>query len=237
VQLPERTNWIVSHEVDLESQGNCAYLSYWEMGQGSEYFAAGEIIENLIGSKAFEELRTQQQLGYTVSFMHCFKKDVHYGNFIIQSDVQEPNYVHGRVIAFLDDMKKFMDELTQEEFEKTQTAVASTLQEPDESIQQKCTIHWFQVARQEYAWNYMDECVKMLQTATLADVKDTFNKMFFEQRKVLEFHVVNPMRRDESRKLREERASKDSTVKLAKNCKSFMRQMPLYQDNWSFEKE
>jgi secreted Zn-dependent insulinase-like peptidase len=44
-------------------------------------------------------------LGYTVFFMHRFKKDVHYGIFLVQSDVQEPNYVHGWVLAFLDDIK------------------------------------------------------------------------------------------------------------------------------------
>lgn len=56
VMLPERTNWVVSKEIDLESQGNCAYLSYWEMGQGTkEFFAPGMILENLLGGKAFEE--------------------------------------------------------------------------------------------------------------------------------------------------------------------------------------
>jgi len=237
VQLPKETNWIIANEIELETQGNCAYLGYWEMGQGSKEFAApGMIIENLLSSKAFEELRTQQQLGYVVWHMNRVKKDVYYGVFIIQSDVQEPNYIHARVVEFLETMKKYMAELTEEEFVKCKTSLANGLAENFKTIPQRCNTHWAQCGRQDYVWNYKDVIEQQLLNATLADVQDKFTNMFFVDKKVLEVHIVNPKRREESRKLREERAAKDSSVKLASNSKSFMRKMPLYTDNWSFKK-
>lgn len=66
----------------------------------------------------FADLRTEQQLGYTVQAYARKMRGVWYMNFIVVSSCQDPNYCDAKTNLFLQNFRAKLGKMNLEEFEE-----------------------------------------------------------------------------------------------------------------------
>ena len=75
-------------------------------------------------------------------------KKIQKHTFCLNLSIKEPNYLHEKTLHYvLNDAKKKMDELSEEEFEKLKQAAINELEEDFKTINSKAKFHWNQVLR------------------------------------------------------------------------------------------
>ena len=95
-------------------------MTYYEVGvQGSDLKAklTNSIVMQCLSEPFFNELRTQQQLGYVVFSRAVNTRDVLGAQFIVQSPKRSCEYIVNSINDFLLEMRTKMASLTPEEFE------------------------------------------------------------------------------------------------------------------------
>ena len=94
---------------------NSAYVSMYDMGGNlPEDRVMAMMIDTFIGQPYSMELRTNQQLGYLVAGGAYARDDYSGMYFIIQSDGYPADVVEERSMAFLSNISKLLDEITDE---------------------------------------------------------------------------------------------------------------------------
>eukprot|EP01017_Pseudomicrothorax_dubius_P030514 TRINITY_DN3817_c0_g1_i6.p1 TRINITY_DN3817_c0_g1~~TRINITY_DN3817_c0_g1_i6.p1 ORF type:complete len:295 (+),score=82.99 TRINITY_DN3817_c0_g1_i6:513-1397(+) len=119
VRLEEGTNVYV-HNLDLKTEKNSAIFAYYQVGEGSDdrSRALSELLQNFIKDKTFNQLRTNEQLGYIVFGLSYTDLLVNGVGFIIQSTTAHPKYLSERISACTELLISNAEALTDEEFQK-----------------------------------------------------------------------------------------------------------------------
>ena len=116
INLPAGHTYNFSY--DLKDETNSAVLLYYQhetLTMRSQL--VNEIIANLMKSPFFQQLRTQEQLGYAVFSMVSDIRGITGFNFLIQSNGKSPQYCQDRIKKFIGiQMMETMRALTAEEF-------------------------------------------------------------------------------------------------------------------------
>ncbi len=77
-----------------------------------------KLLDQLLGEMFFDALRTEQQLGYTV-FAHYDKiRKTDFFNFVVQSNILEPNGIEERVADFILKALEELEDMDEKEFKE-----------------------------------------------------------------------------------------------------------------------
>jgi insulysin len=104
---------------DKQNENSCN-VTYYEVGvQGDDLMAklTNSIVMQYLSEPFFNELRTQQQLGYVVFSRAVNTRDVLGAQFIVQSPKRSCEYIVKAVNDFLVEMRSKIATLSVEEFE------------------------------------------------------------------------------------------------------------------------
>jgi len=85
--------WIAEKMNAHADDQNCCYLASYQVGPGSFYRPQLEFMSVLIKDKYFGDIRTDQCLGYLVWSFKMERRGVYSFDFVVQSNVQNPNYL------------------------------------------------------------------------------------------------------------------------------------------------
>lgn len=77
-----------------------------------------KLLDQLLGEMFFDALRTEQQLGYSVFAHYDRVRKVDYFNFVVQSNVLEPNGVEERVGDFILKALEELEDMDEKEFKE-----------------------------------------------------------------------------------------------------------------------
>ncbi|EJU00764.1 insulin-degrading enzyme [Dacryopinax primogenitus] len=118
--LPHPSNHVLKRDVPLADDFNSS-LAYYVQIDG-EYGdvrkrALLHLFAHIIHEPCFTELRTKEQLGYIV-FSQPYPLSATLGLRIAIQSERDPIYLESRVEAFFDFVKKHLDDMSQEEFDK-----------------------------------------------------------------------------------------------------------------------
>lgn len=189
---PGRTLWRVdSSDVDAPSHAVRLCL---EMRSSIEVNAKLLVLCNILAPKFFDVLRTQQQLGYIVGL------GPQPGNFLsfLVAQVQTefpPDYVRGRIDAFLDEQFKFvLDSLSEEDFETSLAGVLSELRTKPKNLSEELGEFLGEFSNRTYDFTrrqqVIDELEKPLTLESLrqflSDVVMEAPRLYIQVKKVLD---------------------------------------------------
>lgn len=142
------------------------------------------LVSHLMQEPAFQDLRTEQQLGYTVfTSVHTAGDHVKGIFVLVQSDSHDPNDLNERMEAFVN---KFYDEtlsnMSDEDFDMQVQAVSSRFREKNKNLTEESVKHWLAITRQDYLFK---------RHAQIADLVETLSKD-----EVLNFYKTYVMKGD-----------------------------------------
>uniref|UniRef100_A0A0B7AYG5 Insulin-degrading enzyme n=2 Tax=Arion vulgaris TaxID=1028688 RepID=A0A0B7AYG5_9EUPU len=148
VQLPDGCYFLHKEKnVVHESSG---IEVYYQCGQqNTESNMLLELFCQVIGEPCFNILRTQEQLGYVVFSGVRRSKGVQGLRVIVQSS-KPPQYVEGRIEAFIQKMEDVIRNLTDEEFNKHISALSSKRLEKPKKLVQQNNKYWSEIITSYY---------------------------------------------------------------------------------------
>lgn len=147
----------------------------------------------------YKELRTEKQLGYVVD---AFQVDVHGNmgfNFVVQSENTEPSNISAMIDKFVGDSEKILEDMTAEEFsgicsaaEKNRCAAPTSLAE------QSYKFFANDILSHQYLFDCIPKYKEELGNLKKWEVQDIYRKMFLNDKKVLEVHIVSENMKEEA---------------------------------------
>jgi insulysin len=101
----------------------------------------GRLLTQILTEPCFNVLRTTEQLGYVV-FCSSWVLSGYSGIAIVVQSERNPAYLESRVDAFLDSMKTYIEEMTDEQFQEHKNGLEKKFTEKVKTITEETTLFW-----------------------------------------------------------------------------------------------
>ncbi|KAF9179055.1 Insulinase (Peptidase M16) [Haplosporangium sp. Z 767] len=174
--LPENCKAVYKRDVPDAKNVNSGLEYYLQIEDAvsKQSRARIQIMAQIINEPCFNQLRTKEQLGYLV-FSGVRKQAGATGlRFILQSE-RDPVHLESRVEHFLETrMKKHLEEMTPEEYEKQVTSLIQKKLEKDKNLRHETYRYWGQIASGYYDFDEIQDEVEEMRRTSLDDLRAFF---------------------------------------------------------------
>ncbi|ESO09969.1 hypothetical protein HELRODRAFT_109371 [Helobdella robusta] len=192
VQLPDGGCYRYCRENDVHKSSSLE-IYYQCCPQETHSNMLLELFCQIISEPCYDILRTQEQLGYIVFSGVRRLHGVQGLRIIVQSD-RSPAYVEQRIELFMLKMKKYIEEMTEDIFQKHVNAVATKRLEKPKRLAAQNHRYWSEISNQFYNFQRDEVEVSHLKTLTKKDIINFYEEMFASdapKRHKLSVHVVS----------------------------------------------
>eukprot|EP00475_Leptophrys_vorax_P039211 TRINITY_DN7042_c0_g1_i1.p1 TRINITY_DN7042_c0_g1~~TRINITY_DN7042_c0_g1_i1.p1 ORF type:complete len:491 (+),score=120.57 TRINITY_DN7042_c0_g1_i1:372-1844(+) len=179
---------------------NSAIVNFYMCGQDSlRERLKLRLLGSLLEEPCFDVLRTDQQLGYSVS---CFFSNIE-GVLAFQFDIvsadYEPATLDDRIEQFIREEYQSLQEMDKEEYEDSVNGLISDLQSQDMSVSDIGCRLWNEIEDRTMIFNRVDEEVSLLQNLPLEEVLDLYKSCLFDigTRRKLSVQVYAPSKQEQ----------------------------------------
>ena len=152
--------------------------------------AAAALTAQIMKSGFFQQLRTEQQLGYVVSTFAYPQRDVPGLVMLVQSPVADAGAVTAAMQVFMEGVRPDLDEA---QFARHQAALVSEILRPDKNLWERAEFYWQSIARKQFDFDGRKALAEAVQAFTLDSWEAYYRDVFLEQRHSL--RVVAPGRK------------------------------------------
>ena len=203
--------------IQNEDDKNSAIAKYYQMeacegdtGTRTQETYTLNLINHFISDRFYSQLRTEQQLGYTV-YARVTKKRGHSGiTFVVKGDVQDPNYVSEKITEFLESQMTKLEEQSEEDFEKLKSGYSQSITVKSLSLSEEAeTLFYQEIYSHLYNWDYIEKLKEIVPLITKDDAMRVYKKVFLEDKKVFEVHMVSTDMKDKYNEGLEKRTYKN----------------------------
>lgn len=149
--------------------------------------AATALTGQIIKSGFFQQLRTEQQLGYIVSAFSWAQREVPGLVLLVQSPSDDSRVVAGAMDQF---MQAVEGELDDQQFERHKLALRNEILLPHKNIWEQAEFYWQSIARHQYDFASRQSLVEALDSLTLQSWLAYYQRVFVAQKHSLQ--VVAP---------------------------------------------
>jgi secreted Zn-dependent insulinase-like peptidase len=179
----------IQYAVDIEHDD--AVLAWYLQGEGDSWRdkAATALTAQVMKSGFFQELRTEQQLGYIVAAFNWTQLEVPGLVMLIQSPVADADALATAMLTFLDGVQPDLDA---EQFARHKAALVSDILRPDENLGERAEFYWQSIARKQYDFEGRRTLADAVEALTLEDWQAYFERVFLKRQHSLQ--VVSPGR-------------------------------------------
>ncbi|CAJ0579250.1 unnamed protein product, partial [Mesorhabditis spiculigera] len=134
-----------------------------------------ELLIQMLHEHAFNELRTNQQLGYLCHTMPKRYNGVQSLEFSVQGP-KEPDFVEERIEDYLEVARKMIVDMPDTEFKDHVDALANKRLEKPKNLKQRYNKLWSEIAHREFHFNRAEDEVALLREVTKDELLAFFDK-------------------------------------------------------------
>lgn len=175
--FPPASNFVYERNLkDLANVNHCIeYLLY--VGNNSDRTLRAKLLltAQMTDEPAFDQLRTKEQLGYVV-FSGVSINNMWVGYRILIQSEKNPEYLEGRIDAFLTGFEKMLEEMSEEEFEAHKRSLINKRLEKLKNLTQESNRFWDHIVSECYDFEQADHDVAQLKPLTKSDLIEFFNR-------------------------------------------------------------
>lgn len=162
----------------LKNDDNSCIRDYYQIGLDTlRTRCAARLIVIILNPKAYDYLRSKEQLGYGVACQFAENGGIIGLNVIVLSQEQKHSYakVCEKMEIFIKEVaRKTIEEMTDEEFENFKDSRIKTLLAEDLDLESEARIFWSEIKDQEYIFNRKELAAKVTKELTKADLQKFF---------------------------------------------------------------
>jgi len=164
-------------------------VAWYMQGAGDSWQdkAATALTVQIMSSGFFQELRTEQQLGYVVGAVNYPKAEVPGLVLLVQSPVADASAVATAMQEF---MLRVAPTLDEEQFARHKVSLISDILRPDKNLNERAEYYWQSIARKEFDFAGRQALADAVEALTLPAWKAYYNQVFLQQPHALQ--VVAP---------------------------------------------
>lgn len=138
--------------------------------------ANSTLLSQIIQPWFYNQLRTQQQLGYAV-FTFQMPVGRQWGiGFLLQSNSKQPALLLQRYEAFYPDAEKRLRAMSQQEFAQYQAALINELQQRPQTLDEEAGRYGKDFYRENYAFDTREKVIEQVKTLTPQSLADFFHR-------------------------------------------------------------
>ena len=255
INMPEGHRGIVEERIDIQEEKNGSYSEFWEAGQGlhssqrggpdnqleakegspspktnDQLFCEMFWLVTWIHKRYFEQLRTNQQLGYVVFARSRCWSGARYFNFCVQSNVKSTDHCRAKTKEFIDESLKALEELSEEEFAKVRKGCVAKIVKKWENLFAKFGSDFSEINNHQYVFDRKERRRKDMEALTKERIVEFYKTLFGEKGRKLEFHQYSPQDREESEKVRDRRLAEEEGLMFYDSFSSFVSKQGLHPD-------
>lgn len=177
ILIPAGSNYTYQHQLADPENINHAIEYYLQVGNNFDYDlrARVQLLAQMTDEPAFDQLRTKEQLGYVVWSGVKPSATLSGYRVLIQSE-RTPEYLEGRIDAFLAKFKKDLDSMSQDDFDKHKRSLISRKLEVLKNLTSETNRLWNYIFGQAYNFFQIDVDVKHIQKLKKEDLQEFFAK-------------------------------------------------------------
>ncbi|EAQ98335.1 insulinase family protein [Congregibacter litoralis] len=138
----------------------------------------GQITE----SGFFQQLRTEQQLGYIVSSFYWPQHDVPGLMLLVQSPSHSAGHVVGAMEQFLSDTLR---DITEEQFQRHKQALINATLKPQENLGERAEFYWQSIASREWSFDAPQQMAAAVESLSFDEWQEAYRDLFLENRRSL----------------------------------------------------
>jgi len=147
----------------------------------------------------YNELRTEQQLGYVVDAYSVSYQGNLGMNFVVQSENTEPSNISTKIDKFILDSEKILEDMDNASFLAICTASENNKCVAPLSLEQQSEIFFFNdIVTHQYLFDAIPRYREELRNLKKWEVQNIYRKLFMNDRKVLEVHIVSDKLKEEA---------------------------------------
>jgi insulysin len=212
-----------------EHDTNSCVVNVYQIGPVSTRSnAILSVVQHLLREPAFNQLRTEEQLGYIVhTAIKTNGDNIKSWICLVQSDSFDPLHVDLRIEAFLDGFRSTLAAMSEEEFASNVDSVCQNLLEKNKNLGEESSKHWSVISNQTYRFQRLQEIAAEARGLELNDVLRFFDRYLLAQspfRRKLSVQVFGKNHQDSL----ETDASPSDGVALIRQPHEFRNGQPLY---------
>jgi len=168
-------------------------VAWYLQGAGNSWDdrAAVALTVQIMKSGFFQQLRTEQQLGYIAQTANWPQLGVPGFIMLIQSPVADADAVAKAMDTFMTGVE---GSLSDEQFERHRQALVSDIRRPDKNLWDRAEFYWQSIAKKQFEFDGRDALADAVQGLSKEDWLAYFNEVFRHQQRSLQ--VVSPGRWD-----------------------------------------
>lgn len=183
---------------------NTGITNFYQIGRETlKINVLSSILCSFLDGKAFEFLRTKNQLGYSVSLYSTSGAEKIYGIYLVVAS-QEKKFkfteVYEKMNEFIDESARTaVNEITDEEMEKLKNSLIKKLVAPDLMLLIEFLRNLEEITMMTYDFDKNRKLVEVAENLTKADLKEFFSSIFDkEEMKKISVQIIGSVDDNES---------------------------------------
>ena len=141
-----------------------------------EAIARGEVLAAHLSNRAFNQLRTEEQLGYAAGGFATELGDHPVIGFYIQTPVKNPVDMLARFDAYTVEFAEDVAALTEEDFERIKAGVITSLTKPAKNLAEEASPFARDWNRERYDFDSKAKLIAAVEQVTLADIQTHYQE-------------------------------------------------------------
>lgn len=159
---------------DPSDQNSCIeYFVQFAPASDTRLQAIASLFAHICSEPAFHQLRTVEQLGYIVSTALKITLTSAGFRILIQSE-KDCGFLTSRIDAFLDYLQEFLNNMSDEFFEKQKASRIDKINERAKNLTQETKRYWQQISSSTYKFDEVDEQTSVLNSVTKEQISAFF---------------------------------------------------------------
>lgn len=134
------------------------------------------LLSNIIQPWFYDQLRTQEQLGYAIFTFKAGLGEQWGVGFLLQSNAKTPDYLNTRYQEFYNTAFKKLKELPEKDFEQYRQAIITEMQQPPQTFYDEVSRFFSDFSRNIFTFDTREKVLAMYSTATKQQVVDYYDK-------------------------------------------------------------
>ncbi|ETO62175.1 hypothetical protein F444_19897, partial [Phytophthora nicotianae P1976] len=155
---------------------NCAVNCIYQIGvENCMDRAKLALFSQIVDEPLFDQLRTKEQLGYTVYSTPCRGNGVQSFKIVVQSNVASPEFIEQRIDTFWRDFREMLTSMSSGELQKHIQSVVKGYVERPKSQEEEVQALLVEIANHQYEFGRKTKLADLVRTLQLSDVLEFFD--------------------------------------------------------------
>ena len=165
---------------------------YFQLPQGEPAELINLLLRGFLKKAFFRDMRSRRRLGHVAAAFSNLRKGVPSFSFLVQSAKRLPSELAQEIYGFIARQTTRIERLGDAQFERLRKGQLAFFEDEFKSLERQADFFFRQIKSHQYNFDKRSKSIARLKRFRKEDLVEHFDRVFFGEPRVLEFHFVTP---------------------------------------------